>query len=129
MAIAIKQSNATLYSNGTVEARCGVHVYTLQTPNDEPELAITGAPPTRGDLETISSLQTKHFGALAGSLWTWILVKGGNVEGTIDNLTVVNRINDGLDATVGHKQHSSTDLDIWNETEMLLANMPIIIKL
>ena len=56
-------------------------------------------------------------------------IKGGQVEGAIDNMTVVNRINDGLDTNVGHKQHLSTDLDVWNETEALLATIPITSKL
>ena len=123
-----------MYSDGTVDNGCGAHAYTLRTSCKDPDCAITGAAPTRGDPETIISLQTEHFGALAGFLWIWILVKkyeinGGQVDGAMDNLTVVNRINDGLDESRGHKQHLSTDLDIWKETVDLLSNIPITSKL
>ena len=130
LALAIAHNHATLYSDGTVEEGCGVHAYTLRTPCDDPASGITGAAPTSGDPETISSLRTEHFGALAGFLLTWILVRkykihSKRVQGAIDNLTVVNRINDGLDTYGNHKQHLSTDINVWRETEDILAKIPI----
>ena len=78
----------------------------------------------------ISSLCTEHFGALAGILWIWILtqkyhITDGAIEGAIDNLTVVNRLNEGIDMDAGHTKHLRTDLDEWNETEVVLSKLPI----
>ena len=129
LARSIETDNASLFSDGTVETGCGAHAYTLRTPCDNPAKAIKGAAPTSGDPETISSLRTEHFGALAGIVWTWILVKKfgiqrGGVNGAIDNLTVVNRLNTGIDDHENHKQHLSTDIDVWRETEKILAELP-----
>ena len=46
-------------------------------------------------------------------------ITDGAIEGAIDNLTVVIRINDGINEDTEHKQHLSTDIDVWNETEVV----------
>ena len=134
LAMAIASGTATLYSDGTVEEGCGAHAYTLRTPCDNPANAITGAAPTSGDPDTISSLRTEHFGALAGLVWVWILVKKfameeGHVNGAIDNMTVMNRLNEGLDNSREYKTHLSTDIDVWKDTEDLLLSIPITCQL
>ena len=134
LALAIANNSATLYSDGTMEEGWGAHAYTLRTPCNDPASVITGAAPTSGDPGMISSLQTEHFGALAGFIWMRILVqkyriKKGQVQGAFDNLTVVNRINDGMDNYENHKQHLSTDIHVWRETEKILAEIPIEVTL
>ena len=130
LALAIMTGNATLYSDGTVADGCGAHAYSLRTECDDPAKAITGAAPTSGDPDTMSSLRTEHFGSLAGLVWVWILVKKfaikeGQIQGAVDNMTVVNRLNEGLDDSKGHKTHLSTDIDVWKETETLLSSIPV----
>lgn len=124
----------TIYSDGTVQEGCGAHAYTIHTPCNDPLLAITGEAPTCGDPDTISLLRTEHFGALAGIIWIWILTKKYNIqdgvfEGAIDNLTVVTRLNEGIDPDAGHKKHLSTDMDVWNETVVVLSKMSVHCRL
>ena len=75
LAHAIRTGAATIFSDGTVDVVCGAHAYTVCTSDDDDASAISGAAPTYGDPPTISSLRTEHFGAFAGLIWTWILVK------------------------------------------------------
>ena len=130
LATAIRSQTVMIYSDGTVDEGCGAHAYTLQTPCDTPKLAIVGAAPTWGDPATISSLRAEHFGALAGLLWTWILVQKyhvteGEIQGAVDNLTVVNRLNEGIDEGAGHKKHLNTDIDVWMESAEVMSCIPI----
>ena len=97
-------------------------------------MVITGAAPTCGDPETISSLRTEHFGALAGILWIWIVttkhnIEEGAFEGAIENLTVVNRLNEGIKLESGHAKQQQKDMDVWTKTEDLLAQLPLQYKL
>ena len=102
LARAIEDGRETLYTDGTVEEGCGAHAYTLRTDTDDDSEVVSGAAPTWGDPVTISSLRTEHFGVFAALLWAWIVMKkyevaNGTIEGAVDNLTVVNRINEGHD--------------------------------
>ena len=134
LARAIDDRSTTLSSDGTVAEGCGAHAYTLRTECDQPNHAITGAAPTSGDPDTISSLRTEHFGVLAGMVWIWILaqkfdITEGHVNGVIDNLTVVTRLNEGLNENEGHKKQLSTDIDVWKETVDLMSKTHITSKL
>ena len=51
------------------------------------------------------------------------------MEGAIDNMTVVNRLNDRIDTDAGHQKHLTTDYDVWIETETLLASIPVRCRL
>ena len=130
LAQAIEDGNLTIYSDGTVLEGCGAHAYTLRTENDHDDEAATGSAPTSGDPETISSLCTEHFGYFAGVLVVWAVVKkynitSGHVNGAVDNMAVVQRMNEGIDPEVGHKKHLATDYDVWKETEQVLSSLPI----
>ena len=46
-------------------------------------------------------------------------IRTGQVQGAIDNFTVVNTINDGMDKNENYRQNLSTDIDVWRETEKL----------
>ena len=133
VAESIKNRSAMNYSDGTVDEGYGAHAYTVQPECDNSKLAITGAAPTCGDPETISSLRTEHFGALAGILWIWILtqkydIDSGTFEGTIDNITVVNRLNDGADTDDGHTKQLRADMDVWTESYEVLNKLPLQYK-
>ena len=96
--------------------------------------AVSGAAPTCGNPLTVSSLRTEHCGALARLLWMWIIankydVQKGQVEGAIDNMTVLNRLNDGVDPEAGHQKHLATDYDLWMETVMIIKMLPVTYKL
>ena len=131
---AIAAGNLTIYSDGTVLNGCGAHAFTLRTESDHDNEAVTGSAPTNGDPDTISSLRPEHFGFLAGVLVTWVVVKKyqisqGHIHAAVDNMAVVQRMNDGIDPEVGHKQHLATDYDVWKETEQILQSMPITASL
>ena len=44
-------------------------------------------------------------------------------------MTVVNRLNDGIDTDAGHQKHLATDYDVWIETETLLVSIPVQCRL
>ena len=44
-------------------------------------------------------------------------------------MTLVNRLNDGIDPDTGHQKYLATDYDVWMETETLLENIPIQCRL
>ena len=118
------------YSDEAVDLSCGAHAYTLRKDDDNDALALSGAAPIVGDPETISSLQTDHFGVLAGLLWMWILTKkyniqNGRISGVVDNITVVDQITEGIDTDDNKNKHLSADHDFWVETSTLLKKMPI----
>ena len=102
LAQAIEMGQATMYLDRIMDKGCGAHAYTLRTEDNNKSLALSGAALTWGDPDTISSLQREHFRVLAGLLWTWLLmtkhgVKKGTIAGAVDNITVVNQINNGID--------------------------------
>ena len=39
-------------------------------------------------------------------------VDDGAVEGVIDNMTMINRLNDGIEDNAGHKMHMDTDHNV-----------------
>ena len=51
-------------------------------------------------------------------------ITGGTIKGAVDNLTVVNRINDGHDDERGNRKAMATDHDVWDETMALLQRIP-----
>ena len=56
-------------------------------------------------------------------------IEEGMIEGAVDNLTVVNRVN-GTDNNDEHpKSFTTTDRDVWDETKELLDRMPVICTL
>ena len=131
---AIETGNLTIYSDGTILNGCGAHAFTLHTDTDRDDTAVTGSALTRGDPDTLSSLLTEHFGYLAGVLVTWVVVQKyqvsqGHIQGAVDNMTVVQRMNDGIDPEVGHKQLLATDYDVWKETEHILRVLPLTASL
>ena len=76
--------------------------------------ALSRAAPTWGDPETISSLRMEHFGVLAGLLWTWLVmkkyeIKQGTLEGAVDNIMVVNRVNNRRDDDSSPKLNIATN--------------------
>ena len=130
LAKALMDGRGTMYTDGTVDRGCGAHAYTLRTDNDAEDEALSGAAPTWGDPDTINSLRTEHFGVLAGLLWTWLLVRKyevehGIIEGLVDNITVVHRVNDGMDTDTSPKETIASDCDVWDETMALLQRMPV----
>ena len=52
-------------------------------------------------------------------------LEDGLIKGAVDNMTVVHRLNDGIDKDAGHQKHLATNYDVWIETENLLANLPV----
>ena len=56
-------------------------------------------------------------------------IEGGSIEGAVDNLTVVNRINGGHNNLPGPKATTATDCDVWDETMALLDRLPAIYTL
>ena len=60
----------------------------------------------------------------------WILVQKydiGNctVVGAVNNMTVVNRINEGIDDESGTKTNLAIDYDAWIETKWVLSKIPV----
>ena len=130
IARALMDGRATMYTDGTVHEGCGAHAYSIRTETDLEDEALSGAAPTWGDPDTINSLRTEHFGVLAGLLWTWLLmtkyeVESAILEGAVDNITVVTRINTGIDNDANPKDTIASDRDVWDETMDLLKRIPI----
>ena len=130
LAKAIAEGQATMYTDGTVDEGCGAHAYTIRTDTDDDAEALSGPAPMWGDPETISSLRTEHFGVLAGLLWAWLAMKKYEIdqsilEGTVDNVIVVNRINDGQETDPDSKLSIASDRDVWDETNILLQRIPL----
>ena len=80
-------------------------------------------------------MTTEHFGYLAGVLVVWAVVQkyhvsSGHIHGAaVDNMTVVQRMNNGIDPEVGHKHHLATDYDVWKETEHIFSKLPVTASL
>ena len=96
----------------------------------EEDAAVSGAAPMWGDPDTISLLRTERFGVLAGLLWTWTVmqkheIKQGSLEGAVDNLTVVTRVNEGHEGHNSPRMTIATDRDVWDKTMELLHRMPV----
>ena len=117
------------WSDGSVCSGIGAHAYTLRshcTGNDE---AISGSATTPGHPDTISSLRTEHYGALAVVLvvmaieWKYSIGKTGYVTIHIDNSEVVNRTKFGVSDGMSADKHAATDFDVWKETHTIIKKL------
>ena len=117
------------WSDGSVKDGIGSHAYTLRsfcTGNDK---TITGDAATPGYPDTISSLRSEHFGALAILIvtlaleWKYSLEATGHLLLHIDNMEVVNRTKYGVDDAMSADKHVKTDFDVWNETHAITQRL------
>ena len=113
------------WSDGSVDAGIGSHAYTLRSYCTGNDKAITGDAATPGNPDTISSLRSEHFGALAIMVimlaleWKYSLEATGHILLHIDNMEVVNRTKYGVDDAMAADKHIKTDFDVWNETHKI----------
>ena len=90
------------WSDGSVKDGIGSHAYTLRSFCTGDDNAITGDAATPGHPDTISSLRSEHFGALAILIvtlaleWKYSLEATGHLLLHIDNMEVVNRTKYGV---------------------------------
>ena len=124
----LQAGSLTHYSDGTVAEGCAVHAYTLRPADDDEAHAITGGGPTCGDPDTVSSLRPEHNGAIAGSIWIWLIeikhnITIGNSRSGIDNTAVITQLNTGQDSDGSDIHALATDFDLWQEHLQVLSNM------
>ena len=80
----------------------------------------------------VTSLRPEHNGALAGSLWIWLLeLRHSITEGTgwsdIDNKAVITRLSTGNDHDGTAIHALATDYDLWQEHATLLTRMTTLV--
>ena len=115
------------WSDGSVADGIGAHAYTLRTRCTGNDNAITGDAATPGHPDTISSLRSEHFGALAILIlllaveWKYSIESTGFLLIHIDNMEVVNRIKYGVDECFSAEKHAKTDFDVWNESHHIIT--------
>lgn len=125
-----------LWSDGSVKDEKGAHAYTLRTQNDHERLCITGTAMTPADIVSLTSLRTKHYGALGVVVITTCLLiihrvtdETNSITHHIDSTTVKDGLSKRMN-TLKMSDHSlgGTDYDVWAETDTLLKNPKMMIR-
>jgi hypothetical protein len=117
------------WSDGSVANGVGAHAYAIQTNCKGDDNCITGDAVTPGHPDTISSLRSEHYGAMAILLvilaieWKYSIRHTGFILLHIDNTEVVNRIKYGVDNRMAADKHSKTDFDVWYESHIITSTL------
>ena len=113
------------WSDGSVAEGVGAHAYTIRTRCTGDDNAITGDAVTPGHPDTISSLRSEQYGALATLVillaieWKYSVESTGYLLIHIDNMEVVNRTKYGVTESMSAEKLAKTDFDVWKETHRL----------
>ena len=113
------------WSDGSVSNGVGAHAYTIRTHCSGNDKHLSGNAVTPGHPDTISSLRSEHYGAMAILLlllaieWKYEVEATGYIVLHIDNMEVVNRTKFGVPACMSADKHAKTDFDIWNESHKI----------